>query len=71
MARCSSNSHELRIINSIDVDQEHYNLEKEIDNFNVKIVTFALIFGKNHIISNGQIQIQKRGFSIRRISFLS
>ena len=69
MARCSSRYDELRDINSIGCRARNITIYKwEIGNF--KIVTFIVNFGRNNIIRNGQMQVQKRSFGIRGISFI-
>ena len=71
MARCSGKSDKLRNINSIGCRARNITIEKwEIDNFKIKIVTFIVNFGRNNIIRNGQMQIQKLGFGIRGTRFI-
>ena len=50
--------------------EEHHHLKWEIDNFKIKLVTFIINFGRNNIIRNRQMQVLKRGFGIRGISFI-
>ena len=48
--------------------EEHHHKKWEIDNFKIKIVILLVNFGRNSIITNGQMQVKKRGFSVRGIS---
>ena len=71
MARCSSKSDELRNIKSIGCRARNITIEKwEIDNLQIKINAFIINLGRNNIIRNGQMQIQKRGFNIGGIGFI-
>ena len=53
MAKCSSQTNELRDIDSIGCRAKDTTILKwEIDNFKLKIDTFIINFGRNNIIRN-------------------
>ena len=61
----------MRDVDSIGHKARNVTIKKlEIDKFKIKIVTFIVNFGRKDIIRDGQMEVLKRGFSIRGISFI-
>ena len=47
--------------------EEQHHLKREIDNFKIKVVEFFINFGRNSIIRNEHIRVQKRGLRLSEV----
>ena len=47
--------------------EEQHHLIREIDNFKIKVVEFFINFGRNSIIRNEHIRVQKRGLRLSEV----